>query len=145
MTVSSSYLAGKSSEDWAIITLKNNLGSKTGWLGLHWQSNNYSSSQLVYAYGYPSQINGVDAKYKMCKSSGHIKSQTSKYLKGDWNLTGGFSGGPLVEYISGSGYVAIGIHKDGSTVDGSQYPTSYTGALRITQSLYTLFLSYRGE
>lgn len=43
MTVSSSYLAGKSSEDWAIITLKNNLGSKTGWLGLHWQSNNYSS------------------------------------------------------------------------------------------------------
>lgn len=24
------------------------------------------------------------------------------------------------------------------------YPTSYTGALRITQSLYTLFLSYRG-
>lgn len=145
MTVSSSYLAGKSSEDWAIITLKNNLGSKTGWLGLHWQSNNYSSSQLVYAYGYPSQINGVDAKYKMCKSSGHIKSQTSKYLKGDWDLTGGFSGGPLVEYISGSGYVAIGIHKDGSTVDGSQYPTSYTGALRITQSLYTLFLSYRGE
>lgn len=83
--------------------------------------------------------------YKMCKSSGHIKSQTSKYLKGDWDLTGGFSGGPLVEYISGSGYVAIGIHKDGSTVDGSQYPTSYTGALRITQSLYTLFLSYRGE
>ena len=83
--------------------------------------------------------------HKMCKSSGHIKSQTSKYLKGDWDLTGGFSGGPLVEYISVSGYVAIGIHKDGSTVDGSQYPTSYTGALRITQSLYTLFLSYRGE
>lgn len=60
------------------------------------------------------------------------------------NLTGGFSGGPLVEYISGAGYVAIGIHKDGSTIDGSSYPTSYTGALRITQSLYTLFLSYRG-
>ena len=51
---------------------------------------------------------------------------------------------PLVEYISGAGYVAIGIHKDGSTIDGSSYPTSYTGALRITQSLYTLFLSYRG-
>ena len=42
--------------------------------------------------------------------------------------------GPLVEYISGAGYVAIGIHKDGSTIDGSSYPTSYTGALRITQS-----------
>lgn len=28
-------LAGTSSEDWAIITLKNNLGTKTGWLGLH--------------------------------------------------------------------------------------------------------------
>lgn len=74
----------------------------------------------------------------------YIRSQTSKYLKGDWDLTGGFSGGPLVEYISGAGYVAIGIHKDGSTIDGSSYPTSYTGALRITQSLYTLFLSYRG-
>ena len=59
-------------------------------------------------------------------------------------LVGGISGGPLVEYISGAGYVAIGIHKDGSTIDGSSYPTSYTGALRITQSLYTLFLSYRG-
>ena len=123
---------------------KNNLGTKTGWLGLHWQSSNYSSSQLVYAYGYPSQINGADARYRMCKSSGYIRSQTSKYLKGDWDLTGGFSGGPLVEYISGAGYVAIGIHKDGSTIDGSSYPTSYTGALRITQSLYTLFLSYRG-
>mgnify|MGYP002923450624 FL=1 len=98
----------------------------------------------VYAYGYPSQINGADARYRMCKSSGYIRSQTSKYLKGDWDLTGGFSGGPLVEYISGAGYVAIGIHKDGSTIDGSSYPTSYTGALRITQSLYTLFLSYRG-
>ena len=117
MIVSDSYLAGTSSEDWAIITLKNNLGTKTGWLGLHWQSSN---------------------------SSGYIRSQTSKYLKGDWDLTGGFSGGPLVEYISGAGYVAIGIHKDGSTIDGSSYPTSYTGALRITQSLYTLFLSYRG-
>ena len=144
MIVSGSYLAGTSSEDWAIITLKNNLGTKTGWLGLHWQSSNYSSSQLVYAYGYPSQINGADARYRMCKSSGYIRSQTSKYLKGDWDLTGGFSGGPLVEYISGAGYVAIGIHKDGSTIDGSSYPTSYTGALRITQSLYTLFLSYRG-
>ena len=60
MIVSDSYLAGTSSEDWAIITLKNNLGTKTGWLGLHWQSSNYSSSQLVYAYGYPSQINGAD-------------------------------------------------------------------------------------
>lgn len=88
--------------------------------------------------------NGADARYRMCKSSGYIRSQTSKYLKGDWDLTGGFSGGPLVEYISGAGYVAIGIHKDGSTIDGSSYPTSYTGALRITQSLYTLFLSYRG-
>lgn len=121
MIVSDSYLAGTSSEDWAIITLKNNLGTKTGWLGLHWQSSNYSSSQLVYAYGYPSQINGADARYRMCKSSGYIRSQTSKYLKGDWDLTGGFSGGPLVEYISGAGYVAIGIHKDGSTIDGSSY------------------------
>lgn len=128
MIVSDSYLAGTSSEDWAIITLKNNLGTKTGWLGLHWQSSNYSSSQLVYAYGYPSQINGADARYRMCKSSGYIRSQTSKYLKSDWDLTGGFSGGPLVEYISGAGYVAIGIHKDGSTIDGSSYPTSYTGA-----------------
>ena len=82
----------------------------------------------VHAYGYPSQINGADARYRMCKSSGYIRSQTSKYLKGDWDLTGGFSGGPLVEYISGAGYVAIGIHKDGSTIDGSSYPTSYTGA-----------------
>lgn len=40
MIVSDSYLAGTSSEDWAIITLKNNLGTKTGWLGLHWQSSN---------------------------------------------------------------------------------------------------------
>ena len=61
--------------------------------------------------------------------SGYSRSQTSKYLKGDGDLTGGFSGGPLVEYISGAGYVAIGIHKDGSTIDGSSYPTSYTGAL----------------
>ena len=75
----------------------------------------------MYAYGYPSQINGADARYRMCKSSGYIRSQTSKYLKGDWDLTGGFSGGPLVEYISGAGYVAIGIHKDGSTIDGSSW------------------------
>lgn len=145
MIVSSSYLAGDSSQDWAIITLDSSLGSKTGWLGLHWQSANYASSQLVYAYGYPSQINSSDAKYRMCKSSGYIRSQTSKYLKGDWDLTGGFSGGPLVEYISGAGYVAIGIHKDGSSTDNASYPTSYSGALRITQSLYTLLLSYRGN
>ena len=75
---------------------------------------------------------------------GILEVRLQNISRGDWDLTGGFSGGPLVEYISGAGYVAIGIHKDGSTIDGSSYPTSYTGALRITQSLYTLFLSYRG-
>ena len=106
------------------------------------ETNSFTDGETTAGYFPNGKIS--DARYRMCKSSGYIRSQTSKYLKGDWDLTGGFSGGPLVEYISGAGYVAIGIHKDGSTIDGSSYPTSYTGALRITQSLYTLFLSYRG-
>lgn len=90
MIVSDSYLAGKSSEDWAIITLKNNLGTKTGWLGLHWQSSNYSSSQLVYAYGYPSQINGADATAKnqlYDTDDNYIIYGVSNYLKGNLQLS----------------------------------------------------------
>lgn len=142
--ISSDYLNGNTAMDWGIIILSNPLGNSTGWLGLHWQST-YTKGTSVNAYGYPASFKGKSTHYTMYQSSGSIQDSSTNYLKGNWDMTGGFSGGPLEVYDSTYGYMAVGILKDGNATgsDGSSYPTAFSGATRITQAIYNIFMAYR--
>lgn len=116
-------------DDWGIIRIKANLGYSTGWLGLRWQSSSYND-ESVYAVGYP----GEDDSH-MYYGPGTVTSSSDRTLVGNWDLTGGQSGGPVHKYYSSTGYTAIGINRGGGS--------TYSDCLRIDEWLFNKFMSYR--
>ena len=63
--------------------------------------------------------------------------------RGDWDASGGNSGGPVFIYDSSLGYTAIGILTGGGD-DGPIYDLdTYTLATTITSDMLSLFLEYR--
>lgn len=116
-------------DDWGIIRINANLGNSTGWLGLRWQSSSYNGT-TVKAVGYP----GSDSTH-MYYGSGTVNSSSSRTLSGDWDLSGGQSGGPVQKYYSSTGYTAIGINRGGGS--------TYSDCLRIDEWIYNKLMSYR--
>lgn len=150
--VSAGYLqSGSSADDWAIIELDSQIGNQTGWLGIRWQSATYNNT-YVYNTGYPAAVTGYvqdDVDRNMFLGTGYVRYSAAKYLCGDWDATGGNSGGPVYIYDSNTGYTLIGILTAGSGADtdfddyGFGNGGAYTYATRITQDIYNLFVSYR--
>jgi glutamyl endopeptidase len=116
-------------DDWGIIRINANLGSSTGWLGLRWQSSSYNGT-TVNAVGYPAS-DGTHMYY----GSGTVNTSSARTLSGDWDLTGGQSGGPVEKYYSDTGYTALGINRGGGS--------TYSDCLRIDQWIYNKLMSYR--
>lgn len=147
LVVSTSYKTTKSTDDdWAVVELNDALGNQTGWLGLKWQSSTYDDT-YGYNTGYPSPdaMDGQANDRYMFLGTGNVKSSSTYTFKGDWDASAGNSGGPVFAYYSDLGYTAIGILTSGSagSTDGSSYPTAYSTATRITQSIFNLFMTYR--
>lgn len=116
-------------DDWGIIRITANLGNSTGYLGLRWQSSSYNGTS-VNAVGYPSS----DGSH-MYYGTGTVNSSSARTLSGDWDLSGGQSGGPVQKYYSDTGYTAIGINRG--------YGTNYSDCLRIDEWIYNKLMSYR--
>ncbi len=152
VVISAEYLQTRSSEDdWAVIELNSQIGNQTGWLGLRWQSESYNNT-FVYNTGYPAVVTDYEQdtyERNMFIGTGNIISCGTKYLRGDWDATGGNSGGPVFANYSDTGYTLIGILTAGSAVgtDFNDYGVgeneAYTYATRITEDIYNLFISYR--
>ena len=150
--ISTDYLqSGSSADDWAVIELDSQVGNQTGWLGIRWQSASYNNT-YVYNTGYPAEVTGYeqdDVDRDMFLGTGYVRYSAAKYLCGDWDATGGNSGGPVYIYNSDTGYTLIGILTAGSGTDtdfndyGLGDGEAYTYATRITQDIYNLFVSYR--
>ena len=152
VVISADYLAsGSSADDWAVIELDSQVGNQTGWLGIRWQSASYNNT-YVYNTGYPAAVTGYtqdDVDRDMFMGTGYVRYSATKYLCGDWDATGGNSGGPVYIYDADNGYTLIGILTAGSDSDtdfkdyGLDDGEAYTYATRITQDIYNLFVSYR--
>ncbi len=106
----------------------------------------------MYNTGYPAEVTGYeqdDVDRDMFLGTGYVRYSAAKYLCGDWDATGGNSGGPVYIYNSDTGYTLIGILTAGSGTDtdfndyGLGDGEAYTYATRITQDIYNLFVSYR--
>ena len=123
------YNSNYNQDDWGVIRINANLGNSTGWLGLRWQSSSYNGS-TVKAVGYPSTD-----KTHMYYGSGKVKSSSARTLSGDWDLSGGQSGGPVHIYYSSTGYTAVGINRGGGS--------TYSDCLRIDEWIYNKLMSYR--
>lgn len=145
LIVSSDFIKSSGpNHDWGIILLDTNLGDKTGWLGLKWQSDSYTNT-AVYNTGYPAVVNGQDSGKAMYVGTGTVKTSSDNTFKGTWDASAGNSGGPVYAYYSDSGYTAIGILTSGSqdSTNGSSFPLAYSTATRITKDMYNLFVQYR--
>lgn len=130
--------------DWAVVEMSEPLGNKTGWLGLYWQSGSYYDT-LVYNTGYPEagSTSGQSVDRYMFVGTGLVKSCDTYTFDGNWDATGGNSGGPVFMYDAQRGFTAIGILTSGVGTNGSSYPNAYSTATRITKAVYDLFMSYR--
>ena len=149
------YVAnGSREDDWAIIELKSSdIGKRTGWLGLKWQSASYDDTDVENT-GYPARSDKFTKQNSsnsyMFRGAGKILTTKSNgssgrgTLLGDWDASGGNSGGPVFANYTSSGHTAIGILTAG-TGDGDAYNSSscYTLATRISKKMYDLFVTYR--
>lgn len=147
--VSTAYVFnGLVNDDWAVVELNSKVGNQTGWLGLKWQTASYNG-QFVYNTGYPTGTGAPSGQNSsnpyMYRGTGYIKESNTYTLKGNWDSTGGNSGGPVFAYYSDTGYTVIGIVTNGSatSTDGSNYPTAFTTATRITETVFNVFKSYQ--
>lgn len=71
----------------------------------------------------------------MYYGDGAVTSSSSRTLAGNWDITGGQSGGPVHKYYSATGYTAVGINRGGSS--------TYSDCLRIDEWVYNKLISYR--
>lgn len=137
--------SGDLSDDWGIIELDTNIGNKTGWLGLRWQSAAYKN-ELAFVNGYPKEVDGkentyIDQYYRHGKVSSSNETNTLKST--DIFISGGDSGGPCYVYSSDTGYTAIGItsrytsnNEDGTDISCTKFRT-------IDKALYERLVKYR--
>lgn len=123
------YKDENNQDDWGIIRVNKNIGKSTGWLGLRWQSASYNN-QYLYANGYPAEYPNY-----MYYGYGKVTSCSARTIVGNWDLSGGQSGGPVFKYIADYGYCAVGINRGGSS--------TYSDCLRIDEWIFNKFMSYR--
>ncbi len=149
------YVAKESREDdWAIIELKSSdIGNRTGWLGLKWQTASFNDTDVENT-GYPARSDKFTKQNSsnsyMFLGAGKIRTTNSNgasgrgTLYGDWDASGGNSGGPVFANYTDSGHTAIGILTAG-TDDGDTYSSSscFTLATRISKEMFDLFVTYR--
>lgn len=139
---------GDRSDDWGIIELDTNIGNKTGWLGLRWQSTPYKD-KAVFVNGYPTVVNGKenlspatgdrDQYYRYGTVTASL--QTNMLESIDMFASGGDSGGPCYIYSSETGYTAIGITSRGLV--NSSGDTSWVRFRTIDKNLFERFREFR--
>lgn len=145
---------GNRADDWAIIELNWNIGYQSKWPALKYKSGSYNGTSVENT-GYPAQYHCSlqnSAATLMISGKGTIRysyEYNDRFiygrgtLRGDWDATGGNSGGPVFAYYSDTGYTVIGILTAG-TDDGDSYNSNscYTEVTRISSDMYEIFMSY---
>lgn len=148
---SGKYISSTSYEDdWAIIELDGNPGSRYGWLGLRWRGGSFVGDN-IWNTGYPGGKDAPKSQNKygtvMMLGKGKILDCDGHTLKGAWDATVGNSRGPVFSPYSYGGYDAIGILSTGSGTNtyGQDYGNAYTTATRFTRGMYDLFVRCKNK
>lgn len=142
---------GDFSDDWGIIELDSNIGNKTGWLGLRWQSAPYEN-ELAYINGYPEKVNGNNNLSSATRDRNlyyrhgkvNTSSQTNTLESTDMYTSDGDSGGPCYIYSSETGYTAISIHSRNSKYTNDNSGNIICSKSRtIDKALFERMVEYR--
>lgn len=144
---------GNRADDWAVLELNWNIGYQSKYPALKYKSGSYNGTNIENT-GYPAKYHCSlqnDSATLMISGKGTIRysEENDKFgyghgiLRGDWDASGGNSGGPVFAYYPETGHTVIGILTAGSD-DGSAYNSStcYTEVTRISSDMYEIFMSY---
>lgn len=127
-TVKTTYLFNydgtNADADYAILVLKDDLGSTCGWFGLRPASNSTLNGLRITTDGYPDDKASGDYR-TMWTSTGTISNVTTNRFQHNADTYTGQSGSAIYHYNGSYGYQAVGIHTHGGNY-----------ARRITQSLF---------
>lgn len=154
VAVTDEYInGGNRADDWAVMELDRNIGDQSNYPILKYIHGTYVGTSVENT-GYPSENNCSlqnNAATRMISGKGKVRYSEENdpfgygrgILKGDWDASGGNSGGPVFAYYSDTGYTVIGILTAGSD-DGSAYNSStcYTTATRISSDMYEIFMEF---
>lgn len=117
--------------DYGLLELNRNIGTSTGYFGMHWTTSSLNGKSITVA-GYPGSSSKIRQLWKM---SGSVASCNSNKVYYSIDTEGGQSGSPVYWYNSTYGYQGIAIHAYGSSSNNS--------GTRITQYLFDFFTSFR--
>lgn len=117
-------------DDWGLIKVGSDIGSKTGWLGRKAWNINDVVGKNVYIGGYPGDLNhashnvnlAINARFYI--AAGQIRAGWTRELPGilhNVDTEKGQSGAPLFGYENGLGYTAYAIHNYGVGQASSSY------------------------
>lgn len=143
---------GDHSDDWGIIILDSNIGEKVGWLGLQWQSDPYSNTE-VWENGYPLEvgnksnrlfINNEEYRDQYIRSGTVNATSVTNILNStDMFASQGDSGGPCYINSEKFGYTAIGIASFVTPLDKTGKNISQVNFRTIDRSLYEKLIEFR--
>lgn len=117
--------------DYGLLELNKNIGTSTGYFGMHWTSSSLNGKSINVA-GYPGSSIKIRQLWKM---NGKVASCNANKVYYSIDTEGGQSGSPVYWYNSTYGYQGIAIHAYGGSSNNS--------GTRITQSLFDFFTSFR--
>ncbi|MBD5135556.1 MAG: trypsin-like serine protease [Lachnospiraceae bacterium] len=137
-TISSEYYNDpnnlNSDYDWAIITMKENISAKTGWMGIGYSVEDIKDKQITVS-GYPG-----DEKYigHQCCSTGVMNSISEYRVQHTANTLPGHSGSPI--FNSDGVAWAIHTHGGGQYNYGTRFDINLYGLLK--QKIYNDICKY---
>ncbi len=155
VAITDEYVSGgNEADDWAVLELNWNIGYQSKYPALKYKHGSYVGTSVENT-GYPAKYNCSvqnDSATRMISGKGTIRYSEENdpfgygrgILRGDWDASGGNSGGPVFAYYPDTGYTVIGILTAGSTNDGDSYNSNscYTEVTRISSDMYEIFMSH---
>ena len=92
--------------DYGLLELNKNIGTSTGYFGMHWTSSSLNGKSITVA-GYPGSSIKIRQLWKM---NGKVASCNANKVYYSIDTEGGQSGSPVYWYNSTYGYQGIAIH-----------------------------------
>jgi glutamyl endopeptidase len=125
--------SGNTDYDYGAIKLNCTIGNTVGWFGFRWQSASLTG-QSTTVQGYPG-----DKPYTQWGSQDYVRVSYDRKIFYANDTTGGQSGSPVYNGLSGCNPCGIAVHTNGTGL----YGQPYNAGTRITQDVYNNLVAWK--
>ncbi len=126
-------VSGNSDYDYGAVKLNCKVGNTVGWFGFRWQSATLNGQGTI-VQGYPG-----DKPYTQWAANDFVRVTYARKIFYANDTTGGESGSPVYNAISGCNPCSIAVHTNGVGL----YGQPYNSGTRITQDVFNNLIAWR--